>query len=76
MIHHGFIAIQVRDSTTNILKKVYSVNCTKDEGEEDSIARQSEYGYFCEFSDESCNVTIKMTDTSGTMTIDAIWIYK
>lgn len=75
MIHHGKIAIQVRDYETNSLKKVYTANWTKVEGE-DKVVRQSEYGEICEYSDEPFNAIIKMTDTSGTMTIDAIWIYK
>lgn len=75
MIHHGMIAIQVRDYETNSLKKAYAINWKKEEGE-DKVVRQSEYGEICEYSDEPFNAIIKMTDTSGTMTIDAIWIYK
>ena len=75
IIHPGKIAIQVRDYATNSLKKAYSANWTKIEGE-DRVARQSEYDNICKYADEPFNSKIKMTATSGTMTIDAIWIYK
>lgn len=75
MKHHGRIAMQVRDYTTNILKKAYLDNWTKVEGE-NIITKISDYVGIRRYSEEPYNSKIKMTLTSGTVTLDAIWIYK
>lgn len=75
MKHPGIIKIQVRDYTTDRLKKVYSDVWAKLEGE-DIIAKFSDYNGIHKYSDEPYNSKIKFTCISGTMILDAIWIYK